>query len=76
MAAEFESSLFEKRFTTKRKGHGYGLVTCHRIIDKHNGRIGYLHDAGAEFFFDIPINHQQDSQSPTEPTAIDASAGV
>lgn len=74
--AAFESSLFEKRFTTKRKGHGYGLVTCHRIIDKHSGRIGYLHDTGAEFFFEIPINHQQDSESPTEPTAIDASANV
>ncbi len=76
VSAEFESSLFEKRFTTKRKGHGYGLVTCHRIIDKHSGRIGYLHDTGAEFFFEIPINHQQDSESPTKPAAIDASAGV
>ncbi len=76
VGAEFESSLFEKRFTTKRKGHGYGLVTCRRIIDKHNGRIGYVHDAATEFFFEIPINHQQDSESPAEPTAIDASANV
>ena len=76
VSAEFESSLFQKRFTTKRKGHGYGLVTCQRIIDKHNGRIGYLHDTGAEFFFEIPINHPQESESPTEPTAIDASANV
>jgi len=76
VSAEFESSLFEKRFTTKRKGHGYGLVTCHRIIDKHNGRIGYVHDAATEFFFEIPIDHQQDSESPIEPVAIDASASV
>ncbi len=76
VSAEFESSLFQKRFTTKRKGHGYGLVTCHRIIDKHNGHIGYVHDAATEFFFEIPINHQQDSQSQTPSAAIDASASV
>lgn len=71
--AHCEGSLFEKRFTTKRKGHGYGLVTCRRIIDTHKGRIGYRREAGATFFFELPIRHPRPhSESPTMDIAVEA----
>ncbi|MCK4500401.1 PAS domain S-box protein, partial [Candidatus Babeliales bacterium] len=50
--------LFKKRFTTKRKGHGIGLVTCQKIIEVHSGNIGYEYDDGAKFFFDIPLKQK------------------
>lgn len=47
--------LFEKRFTTKRKGHGIGLITCRHIVEAHNGNIGYEHTGGASFYFELPV---------------------
>jgi two-component system sensor kinase FixL len=51
-------ALFHQRFTTKRKGHGYGLVTCRKIIEAHNGRIGYRHDDHSTFYFEVPVVHE------------------
>ena len=48
-------ALFEKRFTTKRKGHGIGLITCKKIADKHNGTITYTKIKGACFLFTLPV---------------------
>ncbi|HWR82636.1 MAG TPA: response regulator [Candidatus Deferrimicrobium sp.] len=31
--------LFNEKFTTKRGGHGFGLVVCKRIVDNHGGTI-------------------------------------
>jgi signal transduction histidine kinase/CheY-like chemotaxis protein len=31
------SLAFQKRFTTKKSGHGFGLLVCRRIIDNHQG---------------------------------------
>jgi two-component system NtrC family sensor kinase len=31
--------LFKERHTTKDKGHGYGLVTCGKIVAEHGGEI-------------------------------------
>jgi signal transduction histidine kinase len=30
---------FNKRFTTKKTGHGFGLLVCRRIIDNHGGHL-------------------------------------
>ena len=66
--SEREASLFEKRFTTKRKGHGYGLITCKRIIDAHNGSLRYRRKDRTEFLFELPIKHTPpDGKSHSEP---------
>lgn len=31
--------VFHEKFTTKEKGHGFGLVVCQRIIQSHGGGI-------------------------------------
>ena len=31
--------IFEPHFTTKERGHGFGLAVCHRVIENHGGRI-------------------------------------
>ena len=75
---EREPSLFEKRFTTKRKGHGYGLVICKRIIDAHNGSICYQRKDKTEFLFELPIKHaESNDKSHSEPTmAVEAGRPV
>lgn len=50
--------LFQKRFTTKKKGHGIGLVTCKRIIDAHGGVISYRKVTDSLFSFEIPLKHK------------------
>ncbi len=50
-----ESLLFQSRFTTKKKGHGFGLMTCGRIVAQHRGRIGYMYENGAHFWFEMPL---------------------
>ncbi len=52
---EREASLFVSRFTTKKKGHGIGLITCRKIVDAHQGKIEYRTDSGAVFAFELPI---------------------
>ncbi len=36
---ELLKKAFNTRFTTKKDGHGFGLLVCRRIIDTHKGSI-------------------------------------
>ncbi len=47
--------LFIKRFTTKRRGHGIGLITCHKIVEAHGGQLGYEYREGASFWIELPV---------------------
>ena len=31
--------VFNERFTTKKTGHGFGLLVCKRVIDSHDGKL-------------------------------------
>jgi PAS domain S-box-containing protein len=65
-----QALLFEKRFTTKRKGHGYGLITCRRIVDAHGGKISYERSAETRFTVDLPLTHTVETvQHTSEPAA-------
>ncbi len=50
--------LFRKRFTTKKKGHGIGLITCRKIVDAHQGGITYVFDGGAVFTVELPVSRK------------------
>jgi signal transduction histidine kinase len=39
MPKEVLNKLFQPHFTTKKSGHGFGLVTCEKIIKNHSGSI-------------------------------------
>ncbi|MDX9858976.1 MAG: ATP-binding protein [candidate division Zixibacteria bacterium] len=47
--------LFQRRFTTKAKGHGIGLITCRKIAEMHGGDIGYEYRDGGVFSVVIPV---------------------
>ncbi len=36
---DLKDMLFQKQFTTKKTGHGFGLLVCRRIIENHHGQI-------------------------------------
>lgn len=70
VAEDKEELLFVKRFTTKPKGHGIGLITCRKIVEAHSGRITYRKEEGATFSFNIPIKRRQASgDAPPETVA-------
>jgi C4-dicarboxylate-specific signal transduction histidine kinase len=54
VARDKESLLFNTRFTTKRRGHGIGLMTCRKIVDNHGGSISYTFRDGAVFSTLLP----------------------
>ncbi len=58
MTQEFiRERLFHPFATTKKKGIGLGLYSCHDIIEQHGGRIEVTSqpDAGTEFRIVLPI---------------------
>lgn len=73
VAKEHLDDLFEKRFTTRRKGHGIGLITCRKIVDAHHGTIGYTFSEGALFYCELPIepvSTEVDNEQPTKPESV------
>jgi len=58
--------LFNDRFTTKRKGHGIGLITCRKIVENHGGRIEYQFNEGAEFNLVIPTKRPEKQAAESE----------
>jgi signal transduction histidine kinase len=53
MSNEVKEKLFNKQLSTKSSGHGYGLVTCGKIIKNHGGKIEIISQPGAGATFKI-----------------------
>lgn len=54
---ELIEKAFNVRFTTKKTGHGYGLVVCKRVIDNHGGnlRIESVPGKGTSISIEFPM---------------------
>ncbi len=59
---EFLSKVFKEKFTTKEKGHGFGLMVCNRIIDGHGGKltVDSSPGEGTTFYVDLPLKKKPD----------------
>jgi len=57
MEPEVRERLFKSHITTKPNGHGYGLVTCNKIIQNHQGTVNIESQSGSgtTFTFVFPI---------------------
>ncbi len=57
---EIRGGLFKARQTTKKHGHGYGLVTCASIIENHHARVSVDSKPGdgAVFTIHFPVTTQ------------------
>jgi signal transduction histidine kinase/FixJ family two-component response regulator len=58
IAPEIKEKLFKNRLTTKEHGHGFGLLTCKRIVESHKGKIEVESKPGdgATFRIKLPLN--------------------
>lgn len=56
---EVRDKLFHTHLTTKTDGHGYGLVTCAKIVEDHGATVTIEsepgHGASFQFRFPIPL---------------------
>jgi len=57
---EVKDRLFKVHLTTKEKGHGYGLITCARIIENHGAKINIDSEVGkgAMFTLHFPLHSE------------------
>lgn len=57
---EILPKIFEPHFTTKKGGHGFGLVICDRIIKNHKGEISVESSPGGTIFtITLPVEKQE-----------------
>jgi PAS domain S-box-containing protein len=57
---ELVSRIFEPHFTTKQRGHGFGLVICEKIIKNHKGVINVESSpSGTTFTITLPVTREQ-----------------
>jgi two-component system sensor kinase FixL len=72
---EKREQVFERFFTTKKKGMGLGLSICRTIINAHRGKIWATNnsDRGATFHFSLPIV-RSDALSPASSKVLNGSA--
>ena len=54
---DLKDKMFKSRFTTKDYGHGFGMVTCGRILEYHSARhsVESRLDQGTSIRIDFPI---------------------
>jgi PAS domain S-box-containing protein len=57
IAEAIRERIFEPHFTTKTKGHGFGLAVCHRVVANHGGsiRVDSRPGEGATFTVRLPL---------------------
>jgi signal transduction histidine kinase len=54
------AKVFKSRFTSKKNGHGFGLLACKRIMENHNGTIEVESQKGigTTFKIKLPVPNQ------------------
>lgn len=55
IAEEDKPKIFTPLFTTKAKGQGFGLATCKKLIEAHNGEISFESEQGKGTMFKIRL---------------------
>ena len=66
--AELLKKAFSERFTTKKTGHGYGLIVCKRIIETYGGtlQVESTVGRGTRISIAFPIHSDQTQTSTSQ----------
>ncbi len=59
------ANIFDPFFSTKSKGHGLGLATCHSIMTRHGGGIDVVSESGKGSTFTIYLPASAEDQDAT-----------
>ncbi|MCK4606171.1 MAG: response regulator [candidate division Zixibacteria bacterium] len=64
---ELLTRAFNEKFTTKKTGHGFGLLVCRRIIDNHGGKltIESAPGQGTSIRIDFPMVNVTERATPS-----------
>jgi two-component system, sporulation sensor kinase E len=64
------SKLLKERFTTKEKGHGFGLLSVRRAVENHHGRIQVesTEGKGTKFTITLPIKQPDQTEGDSSPS--------
>jgi signal transduction histidine kinase len=66
IAPDLLPKIFEPHFTTKKNGHGFGLVICERIMKNHKGQISAESSpSGTTFTITLPVRQQETAEART-----------
>jgi len=66
VAPDILPKIFEPHFTTKKNGHGFGLVICERILKNHKGLISVESSpGGTTFTVTLPVTQQGVAEAQT-----------
>ncbi len=66
ISPELLPKIFEPHFTTKKGGHGFGLVICEKIIKNHKGEISAESSPeGTTFTITLPVKKQEEIEVQT-----------
>lgn len=70
--------VFKERFTTKEKGHGFGLLSVRRAVENHHGSVQVQSEdgAGTEFVVRLPVKQPasteaEDSTAREQPVCLE-----
>ncbi len=66
IAPDILPKIFEPHFTTKKNGHGFGLIICERIVKNHKGDISVESSpGGTTFTVTLPVTQQGVAEAQT-----------
>ena len=75
IAAADLARIFDPYFTTKQKGSGLGLTTCHSIIARHGGHISVASEVGKGTTVDVYLPAAREPATPVREGMSGASEG-
>lgn len=64
ISPQIKRNLFKRRYSTKGKNHGYGLILVNQIINDHHGflEISSCEPHGSSFYIELPISERKKQQ--------------
>ncbi len=78
MPQELIDKAFSSRFTTKKGGHGFGLIVCAKVVNNHDGRIkvGHGEEGGTVFRIKLPVQQSDKAKSDDPPTNFEETGKI
>jgi C4-dicarboxylate-specific signal transduction histidine kinase len=61
------AKVFRKHFTTKERGHGFGLLAVKRVIKNHKGKVWAEHNPSGGAIFSVQLPAETSHMKKDQP---------